>query len=94
MAETESSKPDKWVCDVFWCANICTDAEVLWADDPFNPGEKITACPKCRQIGTLVGACDFDGCKSAATSGTPTASGYVSRCYDHRPDRIGGGHHG
>ena len=77
----------KWVCENWRCSNVCTDNTALSAPDPFNPGETLVACPKCREVGTLIGACDFKGCKKPSSSGSPTKDGYVFRCYEHRPER-------
>jgi len=51
----------------------------------------IDACPDCRALESTIGqACDTEGCAQEGSMGTPTASGYVTSCWEHRPDAEGG----
>lgn len=75
----------KVVCGYWRCGWCGPQSELLRAPDPFNPGEEITCCPKCRDPSNgIITACDFDGCTEEASSGTPTPDGYKHRCYTHR----------
>jgi ABC-type dipeptide/oligopeptide/nickel transport system permease subunit len=67
---------------------LLTLVAIFASPDPFNPGETIEACPKCREIGTLVGCCDLSGCRKPGTSGIPSPTGYLHRCHEHYPERI------
>lgn len=67
------------------CYEFCDDeSKALSAPDPFNPGDMLRACPKCREQ-SLVGACDEPGCRLEAFCGTPTAAGYRRTCSKHKP---------
>jgi hypothetical protein len=76
---------NKWVCSEWRCAWVGTTDQILTAPDPFNEGDTISACPKCREIGVLVAACDVDGCSKQAGCGTPTKAGYRWTCGAHMP---------
>ena len=62
-----------------------TSDEVLRAPHPFEPGEEVWGCPKCKSIDSLYLACDEPGCWETASCGTPTPAGYRSTCGKHRP---------
>lgn len=73
-------KCGEWKCS--WVGNI---TEVLTAPNPFEPGEELYACPKCKSL-NLERACDIEGCKKQASGGTPTSDGgYRFHCHDHHP---------
>ncbi len=73
---------DRYLCDNRHCDWIGDESEMLRAPDPFNEGDMLYACPKCRDQ-SLVLACDEPGCKKQATCGTPTPEGYRRVCGDH-----------
>ena len=60
--------------------------EQLRADNPFDPGEFIYGCPKCKSVDCFLRACDEAGCWSDVTCGTPTPNGYRNTCGKHRPE--------
>lgn len=72
----------KLVCDCGWSGE---SSDLLSAPDPFEVGGTITACPNCKDICSLVVACDEPGCYQHASCGTPTENGYRNTCHDHRP---------
>jgi hypothetical protein len=74
----------KLVCSRPRCGWSGPDSEALHAPDPFNKGDELTACPKCREQ-SLVSACDEPGCNKEAGMGTQTPEGYRWTCYEHRP---------
>lgn len=71
-------------CDDWRCGWQGTSATVLRAPDPFNEGDELIACPKCR-CQTIRTCCDEPGCWEEATCGTPTPSGYRRTCGPHHP---------
>lgn len=74
---------DKLKCDNHRCGWVGT--EPLTAEDPFNPGEELQACPKCKDQ-NLVAACFATGCHNEATSGNKWPDGvYRWSCHDHNP---------
>jgi hypothetical protein len=73
----------KWSCDE--CGSITEESELLSAPNPFKPDEPVLGCPVCKEIGQFTEVCDFEGCQKEATAGTPTADGYVRRCWAHSP---------
>lgn len=74
---------EKLVCDDWRCGWY--GYKPLKAENPFIAGEPIYGCPDCKDIGTLVRACDEEGCKNFVTCGTPTDKGYRSTCGKHAP---------
>lgn len=76
-----STETDKFCCEsLHWKGR---KSEVLTAPDPFNPGYELTACPKCREAGTLLPCCDEPGCWGVAGYGTPSPTGYRRVCGEH-----------
>lgn len=70
---------DKW-----YCANCDWRGEkYLIAENPFDPSENITGCPKCKEANSLEAACDEPECKQPATCGFPTDNGYRRTCFKH-----------
>ena len=59
-------------------------ADILRAPSPFSD-DILIACPKCKEVGSLIVACDETECWKEATCGTPTADDYRMTCFDHRP---------
>jgi len=75
---------DKMICDNRKCKWVGKESELLTAPDPFQPNERLFACPKCKgQTINLV--CDDEDSKQHATCGTPTPNGYRQTCYKHKP---------
>lgn len=64
--------PEKWLCDC--CGDVCD--KPLSAPNPFDFDDYLQGCPSCKRAETLTQACQFPGCKRAASSGTPGAHGY------------------
>ena len=75
----------KVICTERRCNWRGTEKEVLTAPSPFDADDTINGCPKCKAIGTIVYACDEQGCWRETSSGTPTPTGYRSTCFEHRP---------
>ena len=75
----------KVVCNESRCKWHGEANEMLSATNPFEAGEMIYACPKCKEVGSIVTACDEPDCWSEAACGTPTDNGYRQTCYKHMP---------
>lgn len=75
---------ERVICSYWRCEWAGPMSQALSAPDPFNEGNTLYACPKCRDM-TMVTACDEPGCNHKATCGTPTPSGYRSTCCTHMP---------
>jgi hypothetical protein len=73
------------VCEEWRCRWCGPEAEALRAPDPFNAGDTLIACPKCREQ-TLHKCCDDPTCTMEATCGTPTPEGYRWTCGKHQPN--------
>lgn len=75
---------DKRACENSRCGWTGTVSDLLVADDPFNPGDKIFACPQCRQY-LIHTCCDEPGCFNQDTCGWLPADGMAYRrtCYTH-----------
>jgi hypothetical protein len=91
---TESSTPApkvgssaivQLVCEEWRCRWCGPESEALRAPDPFNEGDTLIACPKCREQ-TLHTCCDEPTCTMEATCGTPTPEGYRWTCGKHQPN--------
>jgi hypothetical protein len=67
-------QPTVWLCEE--CRVRVPDQDVLKAPHPFTEGDTVTACPHCREMGTLMRACAWDGCKENVCKGTPGVHGY------------------
>lgn len=70
-----------FVCDA--CGNICTENEILSADNPFLPGRKVRYCPNCKEAGTLSLKCDVDGCNEAVFTSWRHGERYRYTCMNH-----------
>jgi hypothetical protein len=75
----------KCKCNDYRCGWVGDDAQILRAPDPFNIDSELSACPRCREVGTLAAACDEPMCEERGTIGTPTPVGYRMTCFKHRP---------
>lgn len=76
---------EKWKCSEWRCGWVGSSEEYLVAPDPFNEGCELVACPKCREVNSLVAACDEPGCTQEAGCGTNTPDGYRRTCFKHMP---------
>jgi hypothetical protein len=79
-----SNQPTKVVCEARRCGWHGMDDKALRAPSPFSD-DILIACPKCKEVGSLIVACDETECWKEATCGTPTADDYRMTCFDHRP---------
>jgi hypothetical protein len=70
---------DKWKC--LECGAIFT--EYLSAPNPFDAEDIICACPECKTVEKIVGACDVDGCKNESSCGWSSSNGYRRTCHKH-----------
>jgi len=64
--------PEAWLCQE--CGQRCS--QPLVAPNPFAPEDDLHACPHCREVECLIGACVIDGCTTPPSAGTPGAHGY------------------
>ncbi len=76
---------DKMICDNHRCKWVGKESELLTAPDPFSPGDRLYACPKCKKQDRIFLGCDHKDCRLPATVGTPTPNGYRQTCYKHKP---------
>jgi hypothetical protein len=58
---------------------------VLKAPNPFDPEDEILGCPKCKEVNSMVAACDEFDCWEEGSCGTPTLKGYRWTCFRHIP---------
>ena len=74
-----------WLCPLCYQSFPTTDA--LKADHPFQAGEQLLGCPKCRAAcdESFQLVCDVMDCKRPVTRGTPTPRGYRRTCGEHAP---------
>lgn len=59
--------------------------DILVAPNPFISDTDIDGCPSCKEINTIVRACDEPDCWEESTCGTSTPDGYKFTCGDHMP---------
>ena len=76
---------DKLICSEIECTWRGLEKDALKAPNPFEPTEIIYGCPECKEINTLVRACDEPRCWVQVSCGTPTKDGYRSTCSKHKP---------
>jgi len=79
---------EKSLCANRRCNWRGTDKEVLRAPNPFEPGEEMFACPKCKDYESLVTPCDIEGCWNESTAGVNTSDGYRRLCGMHYRDKL------
>lgn len=75
----------KWLCEE--CGKIAMEDDVLKAPNPFDPQYELYGCPTCREVSTLVMACDEPGCRREVCCGIPTPNGYRQTCSEHKPEK-------
>lgn len=81
----EDERKWKWKCQQ--CGHVST--QYLTARSPFDD-DQLVACAKCKSVGTLVGACHFEGCCKESSNGMKNSKGeYVWSCHEHSPERTG-----
>lgn len=68
------------------CKWVGSLEDLLTAPNPFDSGDVIYGCPKCKSVDCFVVACDEKGCWEPRTCGTPTATVYRQTCGKHRPE--------
>lgn len=62
------------------------DEDVLNAKNPFDPEDRVSGCPYCKEVNTVVTACQWVGCTKPGSMGTPLKNGgYTYTCWDHQP---------
>jgi hypothetical protein len=77
---------NKLVCNS--CTHHMTTEDMLSAPNPFEPKYLIYACPACKEIEDVRGACDEPGRWEPDTCGTPLADGgYRRTCRKHMPGK-------
>lgn len=79
---------EKVVCNERRCNWHGIDDDILRAPSPFEEGETLYACPKCKEVNSVVVACDEPGCWEEATCGAPTENDYRRTCGKHMPKAI------
>ena len=79
----------KWLCRD--CGHVST--VILTAPNPFDPGDTIHGCEKCKSACCLTVACAAEGCNREATGGHPDWLGYryAWTCWHHGPYRFANG---
>lgn len=78
----------RWRCRN--CEHVSAESELLTAASPFDPAQRLMACPlcKCCDEGFEM-LCDEPGCQSEVSSGRPTGNasdawgGYRNTCSKH-----------
>lgn len=78
------TQDQKRACDDWRCGWRGLDTEILRATDPFNTGNELTACPKCRGQ-TIRTCCDEPDCWEHDTCGWNSLTGYRRTCFTHWP---------
>ena len=72
---------DKYICGNF--GERIYDDEFLLAAHPFDEGEKIYGCPRCKGVEELYRVCDQKDCWLREGGGINTAAGYRNLCLKH-----------
>ena len=67
------------------CDHVCTETEILTAQNPFDLADVLHGCPKCFAVGELLGVCDEPGCDAFSSCGGRTPDGYRTTCGKHAP---------
>jgi len=74
---------DKVICGE--CQHRYRVSESLRSDHPFEAGEIVHGCPRCKSISCDLAVCEQPGCWAKVSCGTPTENGYWSTCGKHQP---------
>lgn len=73
----------RWGCKV--CGWIGPREALLEAPNPFDPAQKITGCPDCKDVEQFDRMCDAEHCASPSSIGAPWKDGvYRFTCHEHR----------
>jgi len=77
-------KDYKLTCKV--CAWVGRASDTYNMCGPYDAHRDIQECPLCESAGTLILACDEQGCHKVACCGMPTSLGYRHTCREHQPE--------
>lgn len=75
----------KVICNGRKCNWKGLEKDILTVPNPFEPRDTINGCPSCKNVDTIIYACDEPGCWEAVACGTSTPQGYRSTCGEHQP---------
>ena len=81
----KNEKAKKVKCNESKCTWKGTLDEMLSAANPFDPNERISGCPICKTIESIISVCDEPECWAGVTCGTSTPKEYRSTCGEHCP---------
>ena len=88
-AKAASAQQGEQGAQRFFCRECSwrgVESGFLRAENPFSDEpEEMIGCPLCRDVNSMVLACDEPGCWRETSCGTPTPSGYRRTCSEHRP---------
>ena len=73
----------KYICETRRCGWRGQEGQILKGPNPFDAEETVYGCPDCKCVGTLIGACEIEGCWQESTCGFPTPEGYLRTCGKH-----------
>jgi hypothetical protein len=65
------------------CEWIGETTQLLQAENPFELGDTLYGCPKCRSVNCFIRLCDEQGCTRDASCGWPSEEGYRQTCGKH-----------
>lgn len=65
------------------CDYIIPINKMLTAKNPFDAKDKITGCPMCKQVNTMVIICEIEGCKNYLAAGMKINENYRLLCSKH-----------
>lgn len=85
MSERWRSEP-AWRCSA--CAEVVNQPGILRAPNPFTEDAEdfIVGCSTCGAVESFERVCDASTCRTPASHGTPSPSGYRFTCDDHTPE--------
>lgn len=76
-------KIEKLIC--VECGLTTYENMILKGANPFEDGDELMGCPKCKSVNPFIIACDERGCWERYTCVTPTSDGYRTTCGKHVP---------